>query len=311
VWPLNFTSNGNSTLADRYLRDYLLLVGLSLIWGSSFSLIRIAVTDVPPMTMTAVRVIIAVMMLFPLVRLSGHRMPSLWNKEGRLVWVHFLVIGVLGNGLPFSLVGWGELEISSSMAAILIGAMPVFTVVLAQVFGIERITSWKTMVGIAVGFSGLILLVGPAILKELGGATIHELAVIGAAASYAATAVYARKLAVRLPAVTLGAGTMAASACVMIPMAFMFEAPWQMRPGADAIWAVAFLGVVSTGLASVVYFRLLASTGPTFTSMINYLIPLIGAGLGVLWLGETVGFYELLALALIIGGVALVRQRAD
>ncbi|MBT6800897.1 MAG: DMT family transporter, partial [Rhodospirillales bacterium] len=101
------------------------------------------------------------------------------------------------------------------------------------------------------------------------------------------------------------------SACVMIPMAFMFEAPWQMRPGADAIWAVAFLGVVSTGLASVVYFRLLASTGPTFTSMINYLIPLIGAGLGVLWLGETVGFYELLALALIIGGVALVRQRAD
>ena len=189
--------------------------------------------------------------------------------------------------------------------------MPVFTVVLAQVFGIERITSWKTMVGIAVGFSGLILLVGPAILKELGGATIHELAVIGAAASYAATAVYARKLAVRLPAVTLGAGTMAASACVMIPMAFMFEAPWQMRPGADAIWAVAFLGVVSTGLASVVYFRLLASTGPTFTSMINYLIPLIGAGLGVLWLGETVGFYELLALALIIGGVALVRQRAD
>jgi len=258
-----------------------------------------------------VRVIIAVMMLFPLVRLSGHRMPSLWNKEGRLVWVHFLVIGVLGNGLPFSLVGWGELEISSSLAAILIGAMPVFTVVLAQVFGIERITSWKTMVGIAVGFSGLILLVGPAILKELGGATIHELAVIGAAASYAATAVYARKLAVRLPAVTLGAGTMAASACVMIPMAFMFEAPWQMRPGADAIWAVAFLGVVSTGLASVVYFRLLASTGPTFTSMINYLIPLIGAGLGVLWLGETVGFYELLALALIIGGVALVRQRAD
>ena len=109
MWPLNFTSNGNSTLADRYLRDYLLLVGLSLIWGSSFSLIRIAVTDVPPMTMTAVRVIIAVMMLFPLVRLSGHRMPSLWNKEGRLVWVHFLVIGVLGNGLPFSLVGWGEL----------------------------------------------------------------------------------------------------------------------------------------------------------------------------------------------------------
>lgn len=262
------------------------------------------------MTMTAIRVVIAMVMLWPLMVIAKNRLPSLMDQQGRVTWFHFLIIGMLGNGIPFSLVGWGEIEISSSLAAILIGAMPVFTVVLAQAFGIERITGAKRLCGIAIGFGGLILLVGPTVLRELGGAAIHELAVVAAAASYAATAVYARRLSMRLPALVMGVGTMAASAFVMVPLAFVFEAPLVLDPGPAAFWAVATLGVVSTGLASIIYFKLLAYTGPTFTSMINYLIPLVGAALGVLWLDEVIGLVELIALGLIISGVALVRQRA-
>ena len=299
---------GVRPLSPGSLRDYALLVTLSAIWGASFLFIKLAIVEVTPVTMAAVRIVIAFGLLYVLARANGQIPKWSMAREGRGLWGHFIFIGVLGNGLPFTLVSWGEVEITASLAAILIGVMPVFTVIFAHGFGVERLTGARRLAGIGAGFAGLILLTGPAVLGELGGAALHELAVIGAAASYAATAVYARRLALRMPALTLATGSLAASALIMVPMALIVESPWTLRPGLAAIGSVAFLAVFATGLASIVYFRLLAAAGPTFASMINYMIPVFGAGFGMLFLGEIVGAWEIAALALILSGVALVKS---
>lgn len=297
-------------MAPRAVRDYGLVLALSLIWGSSFLLIRIAVADVPPLTMAASRVAIAALVLFAVARAGGATVAPPWTRDGRALWGHFLVIGMLGNGIPFTLISWGEVEVTSALAAILIGVMPVFTVVLAHAFGVERVTGASRLVGIAAGFSGLVVLIGPTVLAQLGHAALHELAVIGGAASYAATGVYARRLSLRMSAVVLSAGAMTASSALMVPAALVLDEPWRLSPGPGSWAAVLTLGVLSTGLASIIYFRLLAAAGPTFASTINYLIPVFGAVLGVLLLGETVGPSALAALALILSGIALVRNPA-
>ncbi len=295
-------------MTPQSLRDYGLVLTLSLIWGSSFLLVKIAVADVPPLTMAASRVAIAFAVLYAVARWRGQSLTAPRSAGGATIWGHFLVIGMLGNGIPFTLISWGEIEVSSALAAILIGVMPVFTVVFAHGFGVERLTGGKRLIGIIAGFAGLVVLIGPTALLQLGHATMHEFGIIAAAASYAATGVYARRLSLRMSAVVLSAGAMAASSVVMVPVALILETPWRLSPGLGPLLAVTTLGIAATGLASIVYFRLLALAGPTFASTINYLIPVFGAVLGVILLGETLGTSDLVALALILSGIALVRN---
>ena len=292
------------------MRDYLLLVTLSAIWGASFLFIKLAIAEVTPVTMAASRIFIGFVLLYLLARMDGQSLPSPLGREGRRQWGRFAVIGVMGNAIPFSLISWGEIEVTSSLAAILIGVMPVFTVGLAHICGVERLGGPLRLVGIGAGFAGLVLLVGPETLGGLGGAALHEFAVIGAAASYAATAVYARRLALRMPALTLAAGSMAASTVIMLPAAAILEEPWRLEPGSTAVVSILFLGLFATGLASIVYFKLLAAAGPTFSSMINYLIPVFGVTLGVTFLSEAIALTDLAALALILCGITLVKSPA-
>lgn len=295
-------------MTPQSVRDYGLVLTLSLIWGSSFLLIKIAVAEVPPLTMAASRVFIALLVLWVIARWGGETLEPPWRRGGGALWGHFLVIGMLGNGIPFTLISWGEVEVSSALAAILIGVMPVFTVVFAHVFRVERVSGPRRLLGIIAGFAGLVVLIGPAALLQLGHATLHEFAVIAAAASYAATGVYARRLTLRMSVVVLSAGAMAASSLIMVPAALILDAPWRLSPGIGPLAAVFALGAFATGLASIVYFRLLASAGPTFASTVNYLIPLFGAVLGVVLLSEVLDVSDLAALVLILSGIALVRN---
>jgi drug/metabolite transporter (DMT)-like permease len=295
-------------VTSQSLRDYGLVLTLSLIWGSSFLLVKIAVADVPPLTMAASRVAIAFAVLYAVARWRGDTLTAPWADGGAALWGHFLIIGMLGNGIPFTMISWGEIEVSSALAAILIGVMPVFTVVFAHSFGVERLTGGKRLAGIIAGFAGLVVLIGPAALLQLGHATMHEFGIIAAAASYAATGVYARRFSLRMSAVVLSAGAMAASSAVMVPAALILETPWRLSPGFGPMAAVIALGALATGIASIIYFRLLAAAGPTFASTVNYLIPVFGAILGVVLLSETLETSDLIALALILSGIALVRN---
>lgn len=284
---------------------------LAVIWGGAFSLIKIAVGSVPPVTVAAARIALAAVILYLVMRAAGEALPRWRTATGRRAWAHFLAVGMLGNGIPFTLISWGEIEVTSSLAAILIGVMPVFTAALARLTGIEARIGARRIAGICLGFGALIVLMGPAALGEIGGrALTAQLAVAAAAASYAATAVYAKRLSLTVPTLTLAAGTMTACAIVMVPAALAIEMPWRITPGAGAVASVAALAVFPTALASIVYFRLLVSAGPTFASMINYLIPAFGAAVGIAWLGESIGAAEIAALTLILGAIALVRHQA-
>ncbi len=291
------------------VRDYGSLIALAVIWGGSFSVIKIAVESVPPVSIAAGRIALAALILWAVARFSGERLPGFGGAAGRRAWGHFLAVGMLGNGIPFTLVSWGEVSVSASLAAILIGVMPVFTAALGRLTGVETRIGAARGFGIAIGLAALLLLMGPAVLGEIGGTEVlAQIAIAGAAASYAATAVYAKKLTLTVPTLTLAAGTMIASAAVMVPAALLWDRPWTLAPTAEGIASVAALGAVATAFASIVYFRLLVSAGPTFASMINYLIPAVGALAGVAWLGESLEANEIAALALILAAVALVRN---
>ncbi|MCH7710067.1 MAG: EamA family transporter [Proteobacteria bacterium] len=284
-------------------RDFVLLIALSLIWGSAFALIKIAVVTIPPISLATARVAVAAVTLLIILRLLGESLPADLRQWGR-----FAAIGMLGNGLPFVLIGYGELRVDSGLAAILIGTMPVFTVAFATLFRVERGLTWRRGLGLALGFAGLLVLVGPAALGGLGDDGGAHLAIVAAAASYAAMAVYAMRLSQTTSIVVLGAGTMVASTAIMVPVALVIDAPWTLAPAAEALGAVFILGLVATGFATLIFFKLLASAGATFASTINYLIPVIGVVLGVAWLGESIGVTELAAMALILSGVVLVRS---
>ena len=296
--------------SPRHL-DLLALLALSLIWGSAFALIKIAVAEVTPLTMAAGRIALAAVVLLAVQAVVGPPLRILWTAPR--LWLPFLVLGMLGNGIPFVLIGYGETRIDSGLAALLIGTMPLSTIVLAAAFGVERGLGARAWAGIALGFAGLVLLLGPATggdwLSGDGDMIVAQLAVVLGGASYAATAVYGRVVSLRLPVAVVAAGSMVASALVMTPLVLIIDQPWQASPGAPAILAIVTLGLVATALASLIYFRLLRTAGPTFVSLVNYLIPALGYALGILWLGESANWREIAALALILSALTLVRRR--
>lgn len=271
-------------------------------WGASFLFIKVAVATVPPLTVVAARLVIAAVLLAAFVHARGVRLPASFRA-----WRPFLLVGITGNVLPFALINWGETRIDSGLAAILIGTMPLFTVLFAHRFtGDERLTRQK-LAGIAIGFAGIAVLVGPEALAGFGADIAAELAVCGAAVSYAATAVYCRKLARISPEVT-AAASIIAGAAIAVPLSLIFERPWSIAPSGPALAAIGALAVLSTALGALLFFRLLASAGATFAALSNYLIPLSGVLWGVLLLGERPGVNALVTLAMILASIALVRR---
>ena len=291
----------------RPLSHWLLLVTLSLLWGSSFALTRIAVAELDPAMLVVGRNLLASLALLGLVLLLGRA----WPRGGRL-WGFMLAIAVVGNMIPFLLISWGQQRIDSGLAGILMAIMPLMTLVLAHflVAG-ERMTSAR-LAGFVIGFAGILALVGPAALRELGGqgeTLLAQLAVLLAACCYAINTIIARHKpasdAWSTSALVLG------MACLLtLPLALLpVESAWPTGLSSGALWAVVVLGVLCTALGSVVYFTLVAAAGPTFLSLINYLIPLWAVAIGLLFLGERPEWNHLLALGMILLGVGVSQRR--
>jgi drug/metabolite transporter (DMT)-like permease len=287
-------------------RDIACLAGLSAIWGASFLFIKIAVATVPPATVVAGRLAGAAVLLAAISLARGVRLPA-----DLRAWRPFVMIGITGNIVPFFLIALGETKVDSALAAILIGLTPIFTVLLAHRFtGDERLTSGR-LAAVALGFASLLVLVGPSALAGLGSQIWPQGAIALAAACYAATAVYGRLPARSSPEVTATASTIA-GALLAVPLCLVIDRPWELAPSADAMGAIAALAVLSTGLGALMFFSLLASGGATFAALTNYLIPLCGAGWGVLFLGERPGPTAGVALTMILASVALAsRGRAS
>ena len=290
----------------NHITDYLLLLLLALIWSASFLLIKIGVGSIGPVTLTAARMIIAAAVLGVYLAIRKTGIPL----GGRALLLYG-VVGFVGNTLPFILISWGETHIDSSLAAIMMGIMPITTFVLAHYFIPDEPMTGRKVFGVCLGFGGLLTLVGWSVLAGVGGANVlGQLAVLVAAISYAATTVFVRTQPT-FPGFQMAAGAVLAGMVTSIPLAFVLEDPLAMRPTFESMQALLLLGVFPTALAALLYFRLIRNLGATTFSQLNYVIPIFGSLWGVILLGELLQARMLTALGLVLTGIYFIQPTAD
>lgn len=285
------------------MSEWILLFILSVLWGGSFFFSEIALRDLQPLTVVLCRVSLAAIALISFVYLSGQRMPN-----SAKIWKAFLVMGALNNLIPFSLIVWGQTQINSSLAAILNATTPVFTVVLVHFLTHDEHLTFNRLLGVLLGLSGVIVLVGPEVLRGLNLQSLGLFAVLGAALSYSFAGIYGRRFQEISPTVT-AAGMVASTTVMMLPLALILERPWTAKPSAIAWIALLALGLFCTAIAYIIYFRILAVAGATNLLLVTFLIPFSASILGVFVLGEKLDWTAFVGMALILTGLAAIDGR--
>ena len=288
------------------VKEWIMLVSLSMLWGGSFFFTGVAVKELPPLTIAAVRVGLAAIILNAVIQSIGLRMP-----RDRQVWAAFFAMGLLNNVIPFSLIVWGQTRVASGVASVLNATTPLWTVIVANVLTAdEKITGPRTL-GVIAGFIGVAAMIGPEALNHLGYDIIAPFAVLGGALSYALAGVFGRRFTVLGFVPTLAAaGQVTASTALLVPMALVADRPWLLETPSHQAWA-ALIGVaaLSTALAYVLYFRILATAGATNLLLVTFLIPVSAIFLGAMVLGEKLGAHDFLGLMLVGTGLAAIDGR--
>ena len=271
-------------------------------WGSSFTLIKIAVVSIEPLAMTSLRQIVASVFLAAVALWSRQSIP-----RGRRIWALMIASAIFGNALPFVLISWAEQHVESGLAAILMGVMPLTTLLLAHLFTHdEEMNRWK-LAGVAAGMTGLVILMGPAKLAGLGDDFIRQGAIALAAVSYGVSALIVKNITA-VPHRIMAAIIIALSALIITPIAFLAGQPVSLQAGLSPLMAVVTLGLVQTALATLVMFTIIRRQGATFFSQINFLVPLFGVLAGFVFLGEIPSLNALTALVVILSGIFLARR---
>jgi drug/metabolite transporter (DMT)-like permease len=284
--------------------DWLLLVFLSVLWGGSFFFAKVAVGELPPLTLALGRVAIAAAILVAIVRLAGDDLGVLTQH-----WRYFAVLGLLSNAIPFSLILWGQTHIPSGLASILNATTPIFTVLVAHFATRDERLDGAKLAGITAGFFGVVLMLGPDLLSEIGVNVWAQIACLAAALSYAFGGVYGRRLKDK-PATVVATGQLIAAAIVIAPVAVLVDQPWTLPvPSRSALGAMLALAVLSTALAYVIYFRILARAGATNLMLVTFLIPASAILLGMLVLGERLSLRHFIGMAIIALGLAAIDGR--
>lgn len=285
--------------------DWLRLVALATLWGGSFFFVEVALEDMPPLTLVLVRLGLAALVLHMVVLARGLRMPC----DPRM-WRSFAILGLFGNAIPFSLIFWGQTEITGSLASIINATTPIWTVLLGHVIvSGERLTLRRAM-GVTLGFSGVVVMIGMSALSGLGGAVLAQCACVLATVSFAFAPHYGRRFK-DIPPLVTATGQLTMSASIMLPVALVVDAPWTLElPGAMPAAATLALALASTSLAFLLYFRVLASAGAVNVMLVTFLIPVSAILLGTLILGEVLLSRHIAGMALIGLGLAIIDGRA-
>jgi drug/metabolite transporter (DMT)-like permease len=286
-------------MTRRYLP---MLVALALVWGSSFMFIKIAVRDLDPATLVLGRLGVAALTLALVVPLAlGGVGRTLAELRGHWVWL--AVIGLLNTAVPFWLLSWGETRIDSGLASIIQASVPIFNALLAFGFFHEQRVTGRSLVGVAVGFVGVALLVGAQPNAKILGA----IAVVGMATCYAAGGLLVRHHLSEVRPHAVALGTTAVAAVAMLPTGVAF-APHHV-PGWEPIASVVFLGVVGTAVAYLLFYTIIAGAGAAYASLVTYLVPPVALAYGVVFLDESIGWPAIVGLVLILTGVSLGTAR--
>jgi drug/metabolite transporter (DMT)-like permease len=296
--PANITPSMSAT-------DWMLLVFLSVLWGASFYFAKIAVAEISPLTLALGRVGIAAAVLAIVARLVAGPFP-----RNPATWCQLAFMAALNNAIPFVLIFWGQIHISIGLASILNATAPLFGVVVAHVLTKDDRLDLSRIVGLVAGFIGVVVLIGPGLLKELGADVWAEFACLAAACSYAFGAVLTRRLRTLSPFV-VATGQLTMSTMLLLPVVLLFDRPSVLfAASAPALTAMIALAVLSSALAYLIYFRLIARAGATNALLTTFLIPVSAIVIGIVLLGESISARQLAGMAAIFVGIAAIDGRA-
>ena len=279
---------------------WLELLILAFIWGGSFLSVRVALDEIGPLTAVAHRTGWAMLILWIYIIIRHLPVP----RDPR-IWAAFLVMGVLNNVIPFSLMAWGQLHIESGLTSILNAATAIFGVIAAAIFFADERLSMRKAIGVTLGFFGVATAIGLSSLASFDLRSLGQLAVIGGTVSYALAGVWARKKLGHLPPQIAAAGMVTGASLVMIPLAWMAEGPISLTLQPDTWVAIGYYAVIATALAYLLYYRVLAMAGSGNLMLCTLMVAPVAIILGAVVLDEALPLrayagFGLLTLGLII-----------
>lgn len=287
-------------------KDWGMLLLLSFLWGGSFFFISVAISELPPFTLVTMRVGLAALTLWLVLLVSGYPIP-----KSVKVWRTFMMMGLLGNALPFSLIAWGQTHIGAGLASIINATTPIFTILIAGAFLSDEHITPKKVLGIAAGLLGVIVLIGPSALLELGTNTMAQLAVIGAAISYSSATVFGRRFkAMGISPFDTAVGQVTASTILLLPLVWFIDKPLELANPSLQVWlAILALAIFSTAFAYILFFRILSSSGATNVVLVTFLAPVTASFLSWLILDEQLQAKHFIGMACIGLGLAIIDGR--
>ncbi|MFA6157012.1 DMT family transporter [Mesorhizobium sp.] len=278
--------------------DLALLGVLAVLWGASYTFIKIGVETIPPVTFIAARTLIAGGILFAIIRWRGLSMP-----RDAATWRRFALQACLNSVVPFTLIAAAERSVDAGLATILNSTSPIFTFLLTALITRHEPVTTRKLIGVGAGIIGICFVIGTQSLGGLGHEFWAQLAIVVATISYAGAAIFGRGfkgLDPMLPA----AGSMLCGAVILVPLSVLVDQPWTLTPSMASILALLALSVFSTALAFAIYFRLIQTLGSVGTTSQAYLRVPIGVGIGAIFLGESLGPTAWLGMGFVVAGVA-------
>jgi len=282
--------------------DYIVLFALGALWGSSFGAIKIALHGVTPLTVMSVRILLAGAALLLLIRVRKTPFP-----RGIQNWIKIGWMALFGTLIPFFLVPWGQLQIDSSLAAILMAVNPLFALTLGHFFSDHESFTLRQLLAMLVGFSGILLVFGENAISSINGNIWAQLAVIGAGFCYTISGVIVSRVR-GASADSVSASIFICSSVIVFPLWMILEQPWSLHFETESLLALTHLGLVSTGMAFLMRYYIILRAGAVFLSYVAFIIPMFGILFGILFLGETISVNTMGAVVLILAGVYLGRK---
>jgi drug/metabolite transporter (DMT)-like permease len=286
------------TPPSRTAINLALLVLLATLWGAAYTLVKIGVETIPPLTLIAARTLIAGGILLAIMRLRGITMP-----RDPAVWKRFMIQSCLNSVIPFTLIAYAQQHVGAGLATILGSNAPIFAFLLALLFVRHERPTLRQSFGVAAGLAGICLVVGVDALNGLGQDVIAQLALVLSAVLFGAAVLFGRNFNGLDPMVP-AAGSLICGAVMLTPLSLIIDRPWTLTPSAASITALIALAVFSTALAFVIYFRLIQTLGPVGTTAQAYLRVPLGVGLGVVVLGETLSPTIWIGLVCVVAGIS-------
>ena len=280
--------------------SYVMVATLILLWGTTFLFVKIALVEAPPMIVALARAALGAMVVLPYTLLLGHGLP-----QGLARWSASGLVGIFSLTIPLTLLCWAQLTVPSGVAGVYMAAIPLFILPLAHLFSPGESMTPRKLLGFLVGFCGVLLLVGPATVKQLGSTdAVAQFACLGASLSYACGSITIRR-SPKMDPIALAAGSLIVGSILLVPFAW---SQWPQTNFSLNIWAVLlWIGAVATGFSMVLRVKVISTAGSVFMSVAGYFVPITALIVGAVFAGEVIEILDAIGCLLILGGVAFAQ----